>query len=121
MLEVSRADLPNPPPLGGGGPLEQVGWRLRRVGVYGDKGLIVLDLLRPRRVAIGNIVICDDPEIFLSVFKEEGRWALEVHNPSPVRKSIRVEVPDWVRAIPPFRGKVEVDGGRSVLVRLGRG
>lgn len=67
--------------------------RLRRVGVYGDKGLIVLDLSRPRRVAIGNIVICDDPEIFLSVFKEEGRWVLEVHNPSPVRKSIRVEVP----------------------------
>jgi len=126
VLRLSKAELPNPLPVvvegicgrWDAGFLDLETGELGRVGVYEGKGLLALDLSRPRRVAVGNIVVCDDPKVFLSVFKDKGRWVLEVHNPSPVRKRVRVEVPSWVRVIPAFRRAVEVEGGSSALLRL---
>jgi len=131
--ELGKADLPVPLPVRIG-PLNGK-WdaglvdlsgpepKLRRVGVEEVWGWFELDPRRgPVKFAAGNLLTCEDREVWLSLLQEEGAWYAEVHRPATEGgqepREVAVRVPEWVKVVPAQEVKVTVAEGTTEMVRL---
>ncbi len=131
--EFAQADLPVPLPVRAG-PLHEK-WdaglvdlsgpepSLRRIGVEDVWGWFTLDLRKgPVKFAAGNLLTCDNRDVWLSLVQEDDAWYAEVHwratNGQAKPLTVTVRVPDWVTVIPAQQLKVTVPEGTTVRARL---
>lgn len=131
--EFAKADLPVPLPVKIG-PLEAK-WdaglvdlsgpqpQLRRVGVERSWGWFELDPRKgPVRFAAGNLLTSDDPQVWLSLVREDDGWYADVHWPATngqaKPRTVAVRVPEWVRVIPAQEVKVTVTEGTTARTKL---
>jgi len=108
--EITPAPLPNDLPVVVQGLCDRwdAGWldratgTLRRVGVFGDTAYTTVPIDHDvARFAVGNLLTCDHPEVFLSLFQRGGTWTVEVHNPHPGPVRVTVRTADWLAGVVP--------------------
>lgn len=122
--EITPAPLPNDLPVVVQGLCDRwdAGWLdltaglLRRVGIFGDAAYTTVPIdSQPARFAAGNLLTCNDPEVFLSLFHRGEQWTVEIHNPrlQPVRLTVRT-APWLVPAAPAWQWTGTVGAGMTV-------
>jgi hypothetical protein len=78
-----------------------------------------LDLSKDRDVWIGNVVLCDQPDLKLTLLPEgDGRFSIEAHNPTGKNLSATIRTAAEFSLVPPFTKAVEVKAGASALISL---
>lgn len=106
--EITLAPLPNDLPVVVRGLCDHwdAGWldrttgALRRVGVFGDATYTTVPIdHQPAHFAVGNLLTCDHPEVFLSLFHRGQRWTVEIHNPRPQPVRLTVRTAPWLAAV----------------------
>jgi hypothetical protein len=78
-----------------------------------------LELSKDRDVWIGNVVLCDQPDLKLTLLPEgDGRFSIEAHNPTDKDIVANVRTAAEFSLIPPFSRQVTVKAGASKLLEL---
>jgi hypothetical protein len=76
-----------------------------------------LDITKDRDVWIGNVVLCDQPELKLTLLPEgDGRFSIEAHNPTTKPVSATITVPDGLWMIKAGSKKIDIPAGASTLI-----
>ena len=121
---ISPASLPNELPIVVDGLCEN--WdaglldldtgKLRRVGVFNKAAYLTLDInSKAKRVAIGNLILCNDEEVKLSLLKLNGEYVIEAHNPKATETKISLWIPEWLKVVPRFHQEVLLKSGETVV------
>jgi hypothetical protein len=78
-----------------------------------------LDLSKDRDVWIGNVVLCDQPELKLTLLPEgDGRFRIEAHNPTNKDLTATIHTAPEFSLVPAFTKQVTVKAGASELIPI---
>jgi hypothetical protein len=73
-----------------------------------------LDLSKDRDVWIGNVLLCDQPELKLTLLPEgDGRFSIEAHNPTDRDLTATIHTAAEFSLVPPLNRKLTVTAGTS--------
>ncbi len=76
-----------------------------------------LDISKDRDVWIGNVVLCDQAELKLTLLPEgDGRFSVEAHNPTNKDLTTTIRTTPEFSLVPAFTKKVTVKAGASELI-----
>jgi len=127
---VTRAQLPNPLPVTiaglnehwDAGLIELTTKTLRRVGVFEGKGYLTLDVAaKPQRFVAGNLVVCDQADVWLNLIETEEGWAIDAHNPTEKSLTVTVSIPsDFSPVLPIFTKRVTLPPGQTMRISVNK-
>jgi len=88
--------------------------QLHRVGVFEGKGWLTVEVRKEKRhIWVGNAIICNRPEMKLSLFQRGRNWLIEVHNPTDRSLSVKLQVASWLKGIvPAFETTMRLESGQ---------
>jgi len=121
---ISKADLPNDLPiivkgLNGNwdaGVYDRKTGEFRRIGIFEGAGYATLDLSNDRDVFIGNLLMCDNPEIKLTLTEiDKNGIELEAHNPTDQAVSITITSSKQLGLFPVVSEKFALNAGESKI------
>lgn len=127
---LASPELPNPLPLivkglNGNWPVgiyEEDTETLRRLGVYENTAYAVIDTPRQGQLFIGNLLICSEPEIKLSLLRIGEKFVeLEAHNPTDKERSFTIKSPGPLKIIPALKQRCILKPGESRQFKFSKG
>ncbi len=76
-----------------------------------------LDVSRDRDVWIGNVVLCDQPDLKLTLLPEgDGRFSVEAHNTTDKDITATIRTAPEFSLIPPFTTQASIKAGTSKII-----
>ncbi len=76
-----------------------------------------LDLAKDRDIYLGNVVVCDKPELTLTLLPDgEGGFMIEAHNPTDKEITAEVSTVPEFTLCPPIKGAATVPPGASAII-----
>jgi hypothetical protein len=93
---------------------------LRRVGLDKGTGRMTLNIdTEDAAFACGNLLICDNEAIRLSIFDRGDHWLLEAHNPTSEPVTTQLRTATWANSlIPPYDRQVLIPAGSTLQFEL---
>lgn len=92
---------------------------IQRFGIVGDVGYLQVDTEGgDRDVFIGNLLVCDNPEMWLTLIRDPGRAYFVAHNPTDTTIQCRVRPGPGFDLLGAFDKHITVTAGSSVTVEL---
>jgi hypothetical protein len=99
-------------------PRERVD-EIQRIGVLDGVGYLQLDTeAADRDVFIGNLLVCDSPDLWLTLIRDPRRVYLEAHNPTDAEIRTKVRPAPGFDLFGAFEKGVAVPSGASVAVEI---
>ncbi|MCG2661113.1 MAG: hypothetical protein L6437_12825 [Kiritimatiellae bacterium] len=93
---------------------------VRRIGMFEGAGYCVLDIEKgDRDVFVGNLVICDNPDVVLNVtYTRPDRKEVVVHNPTDKAVTVTVTPAPGFTLFGDFKKTMTIEAGRDETLKL---
>jgi hypothetical protein len=93
---------------------------LRRICVYEGKGIFQHDIdSTGLNFACGNMIMCDNSDIRLNIFNDNGLWRINAHNPTADDIQTRIRTSSWLKKVAPkYNQIITIPAGSTTGIEL---